>query len=176
MGERPAHKWRAGPQLILKSIRRGLSQGRQQGLPLGSRLSPLDQPLPPLQQRSGVQKALGKPPFDVCQSPFPSLRLGLQHSCNASPAIDRVAAEAVEIRGIHGGDVSGRNIAKDRTLDGLRQTLSSDWVVTAPWTIHGRGFPPAPGPRRQAGKNGQGSDSDPVWRSPATTLPETRLW
>ena len=52
--------------------------------------------------RERVQATLLQPALDVCKRPLPGLRAGFQHIGNATPAHQRVAAEAMEVLGVHG--------------------------------------------------------------------------
>jgi hypothetical protein len=63
----------------------------------------LEEPLPPFQQGGGMQPALGKPSFNICQSPVPCVRIGFQ-SCGDVLSTDQwIGAEAVEVIGaVHG--------------------------------------------------------------------------
>ena len=78
-------------------IRGGMTEGFQK---CGPELRPVlrvQQPLPPLQQRRGMQAALSEPPPNVVQSPVPSRRIGFQYSGDALPTHPRIGAEAVVV-------------------------------------------------------------------------------
>jgi hypothetical protein len=50
-----------------------------------------------------MQPALGKPSFNICQSPVPCVRIGFQSCGDGLPADQWIGAEAVEVIGaVHG--------------------------------------------------------------------------
>ena len=84
-------------------ISRRTAQNVQQSSTLCRIPCALEEPLTPFQQGGGMQPSLGKPSFNIGQSPVPCVRIGFQSCGDVLPTDQWIGAEAVEVIGaVHG--------------------------------------------------------------------------